>query len=512
MKYLTVIFLLIQTATPTIEGVEISGIEESTLSQALRDDIQKLVGQQYNPTQAEDFTNRIQAELPGYIAATKLMPGARSETSKLVFVVVRREIERIDPAPPDTDVPESETESNINSRYTVESAEIRGLNDVNVSDELLADLQKLVGQKLNQIAIRQLQQRIESELRSRYDVSRRVTRGDNRDHVKVIFDVKKVPWIVYRPAAPQFVYHSKHAFSVGMDLDFDMDRSNRIVLGWTVRDQDQFLERFHGLRAGFQSRELFTDRLGFRLNVATYRQKWNGAVKTALSASPDALGTYRRHDAFDVSLTFAFDTRLMLEAGASVTVLDMEDASTDSVNSHAGVAALSYTRNWARDDGGSYGLEASYTVRAATHNLDSELIYTRHFWRADYGITARRKKARVAVMGGRLSGQAPLFERFTLGNSQTLRGWSKFDVAPLGADRVAHGSLELGFDPFNVFYDAGAVWNTGNPIQVRHSVGLGFGWRNLGRDRRKDDWFISIGFPIEAARIRRPLLMMGLRF
>ena len=41
-----------------------------------------------------------------------------------------------------------------------------------------------------------------------------------------------------------------------------------------------------------------------------------------------------------------------------------------------------------------------------------------------------------------MNGRAPLFERFTLGDSRTLRGWSKFDVAPVGGSRVAHGSLE----------------------------------------------------------------------
>src|SRR6478735_1117317 len=53
--------------------------------------------------------------------------------------------------------------------------------------------------------------------------------------------------------------------------------------------------------------------------------------------------------------------------------------------------------------------------------------------------------SQALVFGGILNGDAPLFERFTLGDSSTLRGWSKFDLAPVGGTRVAHGSLEYTF-------------------------------------------------------------------
>ncbi|MBI4471571.1 MAG: BamA/TamA family outer membrane protein [Acidobacteria bacterium] len=517
MKYLTLLLLLIQAGTlTTIESVEISGIAESSVSQALRDDIQKLVGQKYDQTAVEDLTTRIESELPGYIAASKLMPGSDAERMKLVFVVVKRDTDPVRPGDPDEppELVQLDAESNINSRYTVESAEIRGLHNVNVSDELLEELQKLVGQRLDQQAIRRIHQRISGELKSRYEVSRRVTRGEQRNHVKVIFDVKKVPWIVYRTTEPQFVYHSKQALSAGMDVGIDLDGNNRLMLGWTIRDQERLIERYRGLRVGLESTELFTDRLGLKLSVETYRQKWNAAVATALETSPDVLGTYRRRDHFAVGFTFAVDPRLKLDFGATVTVLDMEDPlAADSLTSNAGVAGIGYLATWETSGGTRHGVNAGYSVRAATNNLHSDLVYTRHFWQADYTVNTGGKNSRLSVMAGRITGDAPLFERFSLGNSETLRGWNKFDVAPIGGDRVAHGTVEIGFDPFNVFYDAGTVWTSGQPITVRHAVGFGFGWRNkTSRDRKDDDWFISLGFPISEARIRRPLLMMGVRF
>ena len=36
-------------------------------------------------------------------------------------------------------------------------------------------------------------------------------------------------------------------------------------------------------------------------------------------------------------------------------------------------------------------------------------------------------------LAGTISGRAPLFERFALGDTRTLRGWNKFDVDQWGA-------------------------------------------------------------------------------
>src|SRR5688572_20800150 len=109
MRYLTLILLLLQaTAAPTIESVEISGIFEDLISQALRDDMQKLAGTTFDQTLVESIADRIQGELPGYIAASRLIPGAQTGHMKLVFVVVRREerpaaLEPLRAEPPETE-------------------------------------------------------------------------------------------------------------------------------------------------------------------------------------------------------------------------------------------------------------------------------------------------------------------------------------------------------------------------------------------------------------------------
>ena len=61
------------------------------------------------------------------------------------------------------------------------------------------------------------------------------------------------------------------------------------------------------------------------------------------------------------------------------------------------------------------------------------------------------------LSAGITTGRAPLFERFVLGNSSTLRGWNKYDLDPLGGNRMVHNSVEYRYGAFQVFYDTGAA-------------------------------------------------------
>ena len=49
------------------------------------------------------------------------------------------------------------------------------------------------------------------------------------------------------------------------------------------------------------------------------------------------------------------------------------------------------------------------------------------------------------------------------GNSYYLRGWNKYDIDPIGGNRLVHNSVEYRYGPFQAFYDAGAVWDSGQP-------------------------------------------------
>ena len=105
-------------------------------------------------------------------------------------------------------------------------------------------------------------------------------------------------------------------------------------------------------------------------------------------------------------------------------------------------------------------------------------------------------------MAGGLTGTAPIFERFTLGDSITLRGWDKYDIAPAGADRMFHTSVEYRYTGVALFLDVGSVWDAGSERQVRVSTGFGL---------YAGPAFRVVGFPLNTDNLT-PVVTLGLRF
>src|SRR5262249_37154069 len=117
---------------------------------------------------------------------------------------------------------------------------------------------------------------------------------------------------------------------------------------------------------------------------------------------------------------------------------------------------------------------------------------------------------RFKWLGGMVNGNAPIYDRFALGNSLTLRGWNKYALAPLGASRIAHGSVEYRYRMFEAFYDVGSIWDRPQPQQIaavtpsgtKHSVGVGI---------RKDVLQLAVAFPLKYGRID-PVFLAGVNF
>jgi hypothetical protein len=56
--------------------------------------------------------------------------------------------------------------------------------------------------------------------------------------------------------------------------------------------------------------------------------------------------------------------------------------------------------------------------------------------------------------------------------------------------------------PFQVFYDVGTVWDPGQPVELKHSIGFGFAWKN--------GLFVSLGIPLRYHSVT-PAFMFGFR-
>lgn len=388
---------------------------------------------------------------------------------------------------------------NVNSRYTVEAVEVAGIDEAKLSKALRDDLHKLVGEKFDQRAVERLLQRLRDEF-PRWEVSHKVRRGQQADHVKVVFELWR-HHIGFNVASTKALYHSKQGWSGAAELTFPDNGHNQFSFG-VLSNADDLLERFAGLRAGFQRKNLGVRwaRLGFQFE--SYHQIWNRTTLQALEGSPGVPGIYRTRQNFEPTLALAPARGLQLSVGTSFQRFQTQFPAARTEAANALVTTLRYDRQLEDSVANRHRLESGYYLRAATRSLSSDFVYARHVFDFGYRLARGRNRLEDRFAAGVMTGRAPLFERFSLGNGYTLRGWNKFDVAPLGGNRVVHNALEYRYRPLKVFYDAGAVWSRGQEPAPKHSLGVGLGYKGF---------MIALAFPVRDGRAE-PVFMAGMIF
>lgn len=392
-----------------------------------------------------------------------------------------------------------EHEGNVNSRYTVESVEVSGIPESRLSKRLRARLHELVGQKFSQERVRELARRIRSEFPGR-SVSERIVRGIKLEHVKVIFEVSRHETEHFDVSANRALYHSKQGWSGELEGAVKIQTS-RIAFG-IVSDADPLLERFAGVKARYENRSVGSDHIRLAFQFESYHQIWNRTTLLALERSPDVPGIYRTRQNFQPLLTVILTRPLRFSVGASFQRFQTQFPAARTESANAMIGTLRYDQSLEDSASNVHRFEAGYSLRAASRSLDSDFVYTRHTGDFRYTLSRGRNLLIAGFLAGVMNGRAPLFERFVLGNSATLRGWSKFDVAPLGGDRMAHGTIEYGYRHFRIFYDTGAVWNDGQDADPKHSLGVGL---------RAGAFYVALAFPLKAGRAE-PIFMTGLNF
>jgi hypothetical protein len=459
-----------------IQSAEVSGLAVDQLSPDLRDDIDALVGAPLHRERVDVLATRIEAEHPEFVVAVRPIALPDGE-SRVIFLVARISDDR-------------DLVSNINARYTVESVEISGVPDTDVSRALREDLQGLVGERLDPDEAERLDDRLEAELPGR-DVRRRIARGSRSGQIHVVFEVgeaRGAAWIDFAPSRSMWVYHSELAWSGTLDLPMGT-RNHRLTVGLVVDDKEELIEEYTGYRVRLESRKVVTERVGLSLEFADLRPSWQRSTLSALGTNPGIGEIYQNRRTVEPAVTFAFSPQLRVRGGASVTELESLFQPQDLQIAGTVVASIGFDQTWNRELGSTHDVHASYEVRTSTTALDSDLDYTRQLGEARYQFQSGRNLVMARVSFGRIGGAAPLFERFSLGNASTLRGWSKFDVAPAGGNRMVYQSLEYRHRQLAFFFDAGSVWDQGTDAQVRLSTGVGF---------HSDNFFLTVGLPLNA--------------
>jgi len=397
-----------------------------------------------------------------------------------------------------------DSDLNVNRRYTVDSVIVAGKgwrSDVaepsdKLSNGLRRDLLALVGQKLNPSVLDGLASRIKKELDAR-DVNQHIVRSDTPYHVRVEFEVKPAGTALHANLT-KLLYSSRDGWSGGGMVGFTA-RQNTLLFGLTS-DGDTLNERFAGINARYENKYLGTDRIGLRFDFESYHEQWNRNTLDAIARNPGLTGdAYRTRQTFAPVVTIALAKPLTLELGAAFERFGAASTDAPDQGANAVVAALRYHLRTAESEY-PQDLNADYSLRAATRLMGGDFAFASHLAGLHYRVGHGKQKLSEALTVGAIMGRAPLSDRFVAGNSYYLRGWNKYDIDPIGGNRLVHNTVDYRYGPFQAFYDAGAVWDTGQPVSIRHSLGIGL---------RESVFTLAVAFPMRTGHVE-PIFMMGM--
>jgi hypothetical protein len=473
-----------------IESAEVTGLALDDLSPGLRQAISALAGQPLQREQLNALAARIEAEHPDVVAAARdaLLP---TGGVRVMFLVARI-----------TDSPE--LTENINARYVVDDVVLSGVSPADVSRDLRDELETLAGRQFDPEEAERLRQKLAAELPD-YDVRRRMSRAAEPGRIRLVFEVERSErgrWLRFSPSRSKVVYHEDHGWSGVLDVDLGGRRNNQVTLGFVLGNDDDLVEEYSGYRFRFENRHAGTDRLGVSFEISRLTQDWRDVTLSSLGSAFGAPQAYRRRIAADPRLSFAITRHLHVSGGISASSLTPLEIGRERERATAFVAGAGFDRTWRPDHGARHDVTAGYEVRAGAEALASDLVYRRHVVHARYQAEGGPTTFIADFRVGRITGAPPLFERFTLGDTATLRGWNKYDLAPAGARRMWHQSVEFRYRSFAYFLDAGSVWDDGVDHEVRLGSGVGF---------HGDRSFLTVAFPLNADDVSATF-MVGVRF
>ncbi|MCX6632880.1 MAG: BamA/TamA family outer membrane protein [Candidatus Solibacter sp.] len=365
-----------------------------------------------------------------------------------------------------------------------------------LSSGLSKDLLALIGQKLNSGVLDRLATRLKKELSAR-EVSHHVLRGDTPDHVRVEFEAVPSSFGI-DATVTKFLYDSKQGWSGAGSVGFTVQQ-NAFAFG-LASDGDTLNERFAGISARYENKHVGNDRLGLRFQFESYHQQWNRNTLDALTAHPDQTSdAYRTRQNFQPTATISLAKPLTLEIGVGFQRFQNQYPTAHTEAANALISTLRYHRRLAESEY-PQDVDADYNLRVATKLLGTDFVYTSHLAGLNYRVGHGKHQLMDHIVAGSVSGRAPLADRLVAGNSYYLRGWNKYDIDPIGGNRLIHNSVDYRYGHFQAFYDAGAVWDSGQPATARHSLGVGF---------KESIFSLAVAFPIRSGHVE-PIVMVGM--
>jgi outer membrane protein assembly factor BamA len=405
-----------------------------------------------------------------------------------------------------------DSETNVNTRFTVEAVTIAGdgapgahqvsTRDSKLSSGLRREIAALVGEKLNPSVLDDLARRLRKELHA-HTVEHHVLRGKTPEYVRVVFDVELRP-TRFDVSVPKFLYQAKQGWSGAVEGTATIHR-NGFTFG-LVSDGDELAERYTGINARYENAHLGSDRVRLLFEFDDYHEQWNGASREAALTGLDS-DLYRTRQNFQPVVTLVLARPLTVSFGTSFERFQNEGLAAGGSappTVQAANAVLASARFQQEIEGAEVrqNVNAAYDLRAGTRMLGSDFAYGRHRFQVRYAVSHGKHELLDDFTAGYITGRAPIYERFVAGNSTTLRGWNKYDLEPLGGNRLVHNSVEYHYGVFQVFYDSGAIWDRGQAVIARNSVGIGL---------RQGPFSVAVACPLREGRVD-PIFMVGMNY
>jgi hypothetical protein len=470
-----------------VASAQVSGFDLGRLSPGLQEDIARLAGGPLDRARLNELAARIEEEQPRYVAAVRVVT-VPADVVRVVFVVAHMR--------------DQDRRGDANARYLIERVETRGISEDDLADNLNAEVQTLVGKPLGSEDVDQVEAKVRTAFPD-YNVSRRVIRGRRSGEIRLVFILDKresARWLRFAPMKSNLVYHSDQGWGALMDFPIS-GGSFRVTPILAIDHGDELIEEYSGFGVRVESRKLGTERLGASFEWTTFDQDWRDATLAALAANPRIPGAYDDRTTVTPLVNFAVTRQLSVGGGVAITEIEPLSGAPESQMANAYLGRVRFDTRW-EQGAADHAVDAQFTVRSASETLESDFTYNRYFGQAEYAYRRSRHTLLASGLAGGIDGTAPLFERFSLGDSQTLRGWNKYDIAPAGGERVFHTSLEYRYSGFAFFLDSGTVWDTGVDKRVRVAAGFGF---------HSDPFFMTLGFPLNTDDVRA-VFTTGVRF
>ncbi len=343
---------------------------------------------------------------------------------------------------------DQDRQANVNARYVVDEVEIVGIDEARLDQTLRDDLHALVGKPLDWDQDERLMTRLREALPD-YTVARSIVRGGQPGQITLVFRVSRpesARWLRFEPVDSNALFHSDQGWGANLALGIGGD-DFRVTPIIPIDNGDDLIEEYSGFGLRGESRKVGTERVGVFFEWSTYDQNWRDQTLLAMASRPDLPALYRNRMGVTPLLKFAFTPQLSVGGGVAITELD-------------------------------------------------SLVEP-----GDYAVGSDRQQVVVSAMGGAIDGDAPMFERFAIGDTRTLRGWDKWAITPVGGNRLFATTLEFRYRAVGVFLDSGSVWDSGTENHLRFSTGVTFAPGPV---------FFTLAFPLNTDEFHA-VFAMGLR-